>query len=164
MSAAAGDVPGGSSPEERLAALGLTLPKVMTPLAAYVPAVRTGDYVYTAGQLPFVDGALPATGKVGAGVSVAEASALARICALNALAAVASVTGGLSAVRRIVKVTGFVSSAPDFTAQAQVINGASELLIEVFGEAGRHARSAVGMAVLPLDTPVEVELIAEVAS
>ncbi len=164
MSAAAGDVPGGNSPEERLAALGLTLPKVMTPLAAYVPAVRTGDYVYTAGQLPFVDGALPATGKVGAGVSVAEASALARICALNALAAVASVTGGLSAVRRIVKVTGFVSSAPDFTAQAQVINGASELLIEVFGEAGRHARSAVGMAVLPLDTPVEVELIAEVAS
>ncbi len=164
MSAAVGDVPGGNSPEERLAALGLTLPKVMTPLAAYVPAVRTGDYVYTAGQLPFVDGALPATGKVGAGVSVAEASALARICALNALAAVASVTGGLSAVRRIVKVTGFVSSAPDFTAQAQVINGASELLIEVFGEAGRHARSAVGMAVLPLDTPVEVELIAEVAS
>jgi len=164
MSTAAGAAPGGSSPEERLAALGLTLPKVMTPLAAYVPAVRTGNYVYTAGQLPFVDGALPATGKVGAGVSVTEASALARICALNALAAVASVTGGLSAVRRIVKVTGFVSSAPDFTAQAQVINGASELLIEVFGEAGRHARSAVGMAVLPLDTPVEVELIAEVGS
>jgi enamine deaminase RidA (YjgF/YER057c/UK114 family) len=162
MSTAAGAAPGGSSPEERLAALGLTLPKVMTPLAAYVPAVRTGNYVYTAGQLPFVDGALPATGKVGAGVSVTEASALARICALNALAAVASVTGGLSVVRRIVKVTGFVSSAPDFTAQAQVINGASELLIEVFGEAGRHARSAVGMAVLPLDTPVEVELIAEV--
>jgi enamine deaminase RidA (YjgF/YER057c/UK114 family) len=163
VSTAADGAPGGSSPEERLAALGLTLPEVMTPLAAYVPAVRTGDYVYTAGQLPFVDGTLPATGKVGAGVSVAEASALARICALNALAAVASVTGGLSAVRRIVKVTGFVSSAPDFTAQAQVINGASELLIEVFGEAGRHARSAVGMAVLPLDTPVEVELIAEVA-
>jgi enamine deaminase RidA (YjgF/YER057c/UK114 family) len=151
------------SPEARLAALGLTLPKVTPPLAAYLPAVRTGPYVYTAGQLPIVDGQLLATGKVGAGVSVAEASALARTCALNALAAVASVTGGLSAVLRIVKVVGFVASAPDFTEQAQVINGASELLIEVFGEAGRHARSAVGMAVLPRDTPVEVELIAEVA-
>jgi enamine deaminase RidA (YjgF/YER057c/UK114 family) len=151
------------SPEARLAALGLTLPKVTPPLAAYLPAVRTGPYVYTAGQLPIVDGQLLATGKVGAGVSVAEASALARTCALNALAAVASVTGGLSAVRRIVKVVGFVASAPDFTEQAQVINGASELLIEVFGEAGRHARSAVGMAVLPRDTPVEVELIPEVA-
>jgi enamine deaminase RidA (YjgF/YER057c/UK114 family) len=156
--------PGDNSPEARLAALGLTLPKVTAPLAAYVPAVRTGNYVYTAGQLPFVDGVLPATGKVGAGIDIAAASALARICALNALAAVASVTGGLSAIRRIVKVTGFVASAPDFTAQAQVINGASELLIEVFGDAGRHARSAVGMAVLPLDTPVEVELIAEVGS
>lgn len=151
------------SPEARLAALGLTLPKVTPPLAAYLPAVRTGRYVYTAGQLPIVDGQLLATGKVGAGVSVGEAAALARTCALNALAAVASVTGGLSAVRRIVKVVGFVASAPDFTEQAQVINGASELLIEVFGEAGRHARSAVGMAVLPRDTPVEVELIAEVA-
>ena len=151
------------SPEARLAALGLTLPKVTPPLAAYLPAVRTGPYVYTAGQLPIVDGQLLATGKVGAGVSVGEASALARTCALNALAAVASVTGGLSAVRRIVKVVGFVASAPDFTEQAQVINGASELLIEVFGEAGRHARSAVGMAVLPRDSPVEVELIAEVA-
>jgi enamine deaminase RidA (YjgF/YER057c/UK114 family) len=151
------------SPEARLAALGLTLPKVTPPLAAYLPAVRTGPYVYTAGQLPIVDGQLLATGKVGAGVSVGEASARARTCALNALAAVASVTGGLSAVRRIVKVVGFVASAPDFTEQAQVINGASELLIEVFGEAGRHARSAVGMAVLPRDTPVEVELIAEVA-
>ncbi len=156
------ELPDGS-PEARLAALGLTLPKVTPPLAAYLPAVRTGPYVYTAGQLPIVDGQLLATGKVGAGVSVAEASALARTCALNALAAVASVTGGLSAVRRIVKVVGFVASAPDFTEQAQVINGASELLIEVFGEAGRHARSAVGMAVLPRDTPVEVELIAEVA-
>ena len=151
------------SPEARLAALGLTLPKVTPPLAAYLPAVRTGPYVYTAGQLPIVDGQLLATGKVGAGVSVGEASALARTCALNALAAVAAVTGGLSAVRRIVKVVGFVASAPDFTEQAQVINGASELLIEVFGEAGRHARSAVGMAVLPRDSPVEVELIAEVA-
>ena len=160
MSAGAG--PAGS-PEERLATLGLELPVLTPPLAAYVPAVRTGSYVYTAGQLPMVDGALPMTGKVGAGVSVAEAAGLARICALNALAAVASVTGGLSAVRRIVKVVGFVSSAPDFTQQAQVINGASELLLEVFGEAGKHARSAVGMVVLPLDTPVEVELIAEVS-
>jgi enamine deaminase RidA (YjgF/YER057c/UK114 family) len=151
------------TPEARLAALGLTLPTVTPPLAAYLPAVRTGPYVYTAGQLPIVDGQLLATGKVGAGVSVGEAAALARTCALNALAAVASVTGGLSAVRRIVKVVGFVASVPDFTEQAQVINGASELLIEVFGDAGRHARSAVGMAVLPRDTPVEVELIAEVA-
>jgi enamine deaminase RidA (YjgF/YER057c/UK114 family) len=155
------DVPG-SSPEERLTALGLELPVVTPPLAAYVPAVRTGPYVYTAGQLPLVDGALLMTGKVGADVGVAEAAALARVCALNALAAVASVAGGLSAVARVVKVTGFVSSAPDFTQQAQVINGASELLLEVFGEAGRHARSAVGMAVLPLDAPVEVELIAQI--
>jgi enamine deaminase RidA (YjgF/YER057c/UK114 family) len=154
--------PAGNSPEERLAGLGLALPVVTPPLAAYVPAVRTGAYVYVSGQLPMVDGALQMTGKVGADVGVAEAAALARICALNALAAVASVSGGLSAVVRVVKVTGFVASAPDFTQQAQVINGASELLLEVFGEAGRHARSAVGMAVLPLDTPVEVELIAEV--
>ena len=150
------------TPEARLAAIGLTLPKVTPPVAAYVPAVRTGDYVYTAGQLPVVDGQLLATGKVGADIGVAEAAALARTCALNALAAAASVTGGLASIRRIVKVTGFVASAPSFTQQAQVINGASELLIEVFGEAGRHARSAVGMAVLPLDAPVEVELIAEV--
>jgi enamine deaminase RidA (YjgF/YER057c/UK114 family) len=152
----------GHSPESRLAALGLTLPQVLPPLAAYVPAVLTRGYVYTAGQLPVVEGQLLATGKVGAEIGAAEASALARTCALNALAAVASVAGGLDAVRRIVKVTGFVASAPDFTQQAQVVNGASELLIEVFGEAGRHARSAVGMAVLPLDAPVEVELIAEV--
>jgi enamine deaminase RidA (YjgF/YER057c/UK114 family) len=153
----------GRSPEDRLAALGLRLPKVTPPVAAYVPAVRTGSYVYTAGQLPVVDGQLMATGKVGAEISAEDANGFARTCALNALAAVASVTGGLGAVRRIVKVTGFVASAPDFTGQAQVVNGASELLIEVFGEAGRHARSAVGMAVLPLDAPVEVELIAEVA-
>jgi enamine deaminase RidA (YjgF/YER057c/UK114 family) len=162
VSMAQNENPAGS-PEDRLAALGLTLPKVTPPVAAYVPAVRTGSYVYTAGQLPVVDGQLLATGKVGADVSAEDASALARTCALNALAAVASVTGGLAAVRRIVKVTGFVASAPDFTQQAQVVNGASELLIEVFAEAGRHARSAVGMAVLPLDAPVEVELIAEVA-
>jgi enamine deaminase RidA (YjgF/YER057c/UK114 family) len=151
------------SPEARLLAIGLTLPKVTPPVAAYVPAVRTGSYVYTAGQLPVVEGQLLATGKVGADIGVAEAAALARTCALNALAAAASVAGGLDAIRRIVKVTGFVASAPTFTQQAQVINGASELLIEVFGEAGRHARSAVGMAVLPLNAPVEVELIAEVA-
>ena len=150
------------SPEERLAALGLELPPVIPPQAAYLPAVRTGNYVYTAGQLPMAAGALMMTGKVGAEVTQEEAAGLARVCALNALAAVVSVTGSLSAVRRIVKVTGFVASAPDFTGQAQVINGASELLQEVFGEAGRHARSAVGMAVLPLDSPVEVELIAEV--
>jgi enamine deaminase RidA (YjgF/YER057c/UK114 family) len=161
MSAEEGDLPEGSF-EARLAAIGLTLPKVTPPLAAYVPAVQTGDYVYTSGQLPVVDGQLLATGKVGADVGAVEAAALARTCALNALAAVASVAGGLDAIRRIVKVTGFVASAPSFTQQAQVVNGASELLIEIFGEAGRHARSAVGMAVLPLDAPVEVELIAEV--
>jgi enamine deaminase RidA (YjgF/YER057c/UK114 family) len=150
------------SPEARLAALGLSLPQVAAPLAAYVPAVRTGSYVYTAGQLPLVDGKLLMTGKVGARVTTAEAAALARACALNALAAVASVSGGLSAVTRVVKVVGFVASDPEFTEQAQVVNGASELLLEVFGEAGRHARSAVGMAVLPFDAPVEIELIAEV--
>jgi enamine deaminase RidA (YjgF/YER057c/UK114 family) len=152
---------------QRLAALGLTLPPVAAPLAAYVPAVRTGSYVYVSGQLPLVDGKLQATGKVGASVSVEEAAALARICALNGLAAAAGAVGGpggLDAIARIVKVTCFVASDPSFTGQAQVANGASEFLIEVLGEAGRHARSAVGMAVLPLDTPVEVELIAEVAA
>jgi len=150
------------APEARLAALGLALPPVTPPVAAYVPAVRTGQYVYTAGQLPVAGGKLLRTGKVGAQVSTDEAAALARTCALNALAAVASVTGGLSAVVRVVKVTGFVASDPGFTDQAKVVNGASELLVEVFGDAGKHARSAVGMAVLPLDAPVEVELIAEV--
>jgi enamine deaminase RidA (YjgF/YER057c/UK114 family) len=152
----------GSTAAERLAALGLTLPPVATPLAAYVPAVRTGNYVYTSGQLPFVDGKLPGAGKVGDAVAPEEAASLARTAALNALAAVASVAGGLDAIARVVKVTCFVASAPGFTGQAQVANGASELLIEVLGEAGRHARSAVGMAVLPLDSPVEVELIAEI--
>jgi enamine deaminase RidA (YjgF/YER057c/UK114 family) len=160
----AGLADSGDSLDERLAALGLVLPEVAAPLAAYVPAVRTGNYVYTSGQLPSVQGRLLGTGKVGAEVDVPQASAMARACALNALAAVASVTGGLSAIRRIVKVTGFVASAPDFTGQAQVVNGASELLLEIFGEAGRHARSAVGMAVLPLDAPVEIELIAEVGA
>jgi enamine deaminase RidA (YjgF/YER057c/UK114 family) len=150
------------TPEERLAELNLLLPPVAAPLAAYVPAVRTGSYVYTAGQLPLVDGKLLMTGKVGAEVTAEEASALARTCALNALAAAVTVTSGLSAIARIVKVTGFVASAPDFTEQAKVVNGASELFLEVFGEAGKHARSAVGMAVLPRDAPVEVELIAEV--
>jgi enamine deaminase RidA (YjgF/YER057c/UK114 family) len=151
------------APEDRLAALGLTLPEVVRPLAAYVPAVRSGSMVYTAGQLPVVAGQLVATGKVGAEVGAAEASALARTCALNALAAAASVAGGLGGIRRIVKLTGFVASAPDFTGQPQVVNGASELLLEIFGEAGRHARSAVGTAVLPLNAPVEVELIVEVS-
>lgn len=148
---------------ERLAALGLSLPQVAKPVAAYVPAVRTGNYVYTSGQLPLVDGKLQATGKVGESVSPEDAAGLARVCALNALAAAAEAAGGLDAIARVVKVTGFVASAPAFTGQAQVINGASEFLIEVLGESGRHARSAVGMAVLPLDAPVEVEMIVEVS-
>jgi enamine deaminase RidA (YjgF/YER057c/UK114 family) len=147
----------------RLAELGLALPAVAAPVAAYVPAVRTGSYVYTSGQLPLVDGKLQGTGKVGDGVAPRDAAALARTAALNALAAVASVAGGIDSIVRVVKVTCFVASAPSFTGQAQVANGASELLIEVLGDAGQHARSAVGMAVLPLDSPVEVELIAEVA-
>ena len=151
-----------SSAADRLAALGLTLPPVAAPVAAYVPAVRTGNYVYTSGQLPMADGKLQATGKVGHSVSPEEAVALARICALNALAAAAGAAGGLDAIKRIVKITCFVASAPSFTGQAQVANGASELLIDVFGDSGRHARSAVGMAVLPLDSPVEVEMIVEV--
>ena len=150
------------SAAERLAELGLTLPPVVAPVAAYVPAVRTGAYVYVSGQLPVVDGTLPATGKVGDAVSAQDAAGLARACALNALAAAAEAAGGLHEIRRIVKVVGFVASAPDFTGQPPVINGASELFLEVFGEDGRHARSAIGVAALPLDAPVEVELIAEV--
>ena len=150
------------TPEKRLEELGLTLPEVVTPLASYVPTARTGDLVYTAGQLPFVGGELPATGKVGADVTPERAAELARTAALNAIAALRAEVGELSRVRRIVKVVGFVASAPDFYGQAQVVNGASDLLGEVFGDAGRHARSAVGMAVLPLNAPVEVELIAEV--
>ena len=149
-------------PAERLADLGLTLPPVAAPVAAYVPAVRSGDFVYTSGQLPTVDGKLPAVGKVGGEVSATDAAGLARTCALNALAAAASAAGGLDQIHRIVKVTGFVASAPGFSGQPQVINGASELFIEVFGEDGKHARSAVGVAELPLNAPVEVELIAEV--
>ena len=147
---------------ERLAALGLTLPPVTAPVAAYVPAVRTGSYIYVSGQVPVADGKVAATGKVGAEVSTEDAAGLARICALNALAAAANVAGGLDNIGRIVKVVGFVASAPGFNSQPQVINGASELFIEVLGEDGRHARSAVGVAELPLNVPVEVELIAEV--
>ena len=147
---------------ERLAELGLTLPPVAAPVAAYVPAVRTGQLVWTSGQLPFVDGALPVTGKVGAEVDAARAHELAGICALNALAAIAAEVGDLDAVRRVVKVVGFVASAPSFFGQPGVVNGASELLASVFGDAGRHARSAVGVAALPLDAPVEVEVVVEV--
>ncbi|MFW6692901.1 RidA family protein [Streptomyces sp. MAR4 CNX-425] len=147
--------------EARLAELGLSLPEVVPPLASYVPAVLSGPYVYTAGQLPMVDGTLPVTGKVGAEVTPEEARELAARCALNGLAAIRSVAGDLDRVVRVVKVVGFVASAPDFTAQPGVINGASELLGEVLGEAGVHARSAVGVAVLPLDAPVEIEFQAE---
>ncbi len=145
----------------RLRELGLELPEVAKPVAAYVPAVRSGQYVHTSGQLPFVDGRLPAVGKVGAEVSLERAVELAGLCALNAIAALATQVD-LDDVVRIVKVVGFVASAPDFTAQPAVVNGASDLLGRAFGEAGTHARSAVGVAVLPLDSPVEVELLAEV--
>jgi enamine deaminase RidA (YjgF/YER057c/UK114 family) len=153
-----------ATPEERLAQLGLAVPAVAKPVAAYVPATRSGSLVFTSGQLPTIDGKLSATGKVGAEVSAEEAKQLAERCALNALAAVKSEIGELSRVRRVVKVVGFVASAPGFTGQPAVINGASELLGKVFGEAGAHARSAVGVAVLPLDAPVEVELTVEIDS
>ncbi|MFM8896344.1 MAG: RidA family protein [Actinomycetales bacterium] len=148
--------------EARLAELGLALPEVATPVAAYIPAVRSGTWVFTSGQLPFVAGTLPRTGKVGADVTVDEAADLARTCALNAIAAAKTVLGDLDQVVRVVKVLGFVASAPDFTGQPQVVNGASNLLKDVFGEAGSHARSAVGVAVLPLDAPVEIEMVVEV--
>ena len=151
-----------STPEARLEAMGLTLPDVAKPVAAYVPAVRSESYVYTSGQLPLRDGELLHTGKVGADVTVEQAQQCAHQCALNALAAVRASVGDLSAVTRIVKVVVFVASAPDFTAQPQVANGASELLGQAFGDAGQHARSAVGVAVLPLGAPVEVEIIVEV--
>ncbi|WP_425472691.1 RidA family protein [Streptomyces sedi] len=152
-----------SGVERRLAELGLELPPVVPPVAAYVPAVISGRYVYTSGQVPLVAGELPIAGKVGAEVDEERARDMARVCALNALAAVKSVAGDLDRVARVVKVLGFVASAPGFTGQPQVVNGASELLGEVFGERGRHARSAVGVAVLPLDAPVEVELQVELA-
>lgn len=151
--------------DERLAELGLVLPPVAAPAGSYVPALRTGSLVYTAGQLPFVDGRLPATGKVGDGLGLvqpADAQALAATCVLNALAAAATVLDSLDDVVRVVKLTGFVASDPKFSGQPGVINGASDLLGQIFGEAGRHARSAVGVAVLPLDSPVEVELVLEV--
>lgn len=147
---------------ERLAELGVELPSVVPPVAVYVPAVRSGNLVFTSGQLPMVAGELPAKGKVGAQVTAEQAKGLARTCALNALAAIDALVG-LDSVVRIVKVVGFVASAPDFVGQPGVVNGASELLGEVFGESGRHARSAVGVASLPLDAPVEVELVVEVA-
>lgn len=150
-------------PSAQLAQLGLELPAVVPPVAAYVPAVRTGSLVYTSGQLPMADGELRAVGKVGAQVTAELGKDLARTCALNALAAIDALVG-IDNVVRVVKVVGFVASAPDFTGQPGVINGASELLGDVFGDGGRHARSAVGVAVLPLDAPVEVELIVEVAT
>ena len=148
----------------RLSDLGIVIPTVSAPAGAYVPAIVSGGLVFTAGQLPFKGGALERTGKVGEGaglVTPAEAKEFAQLSALNALAAVQSVIGSLDRVTRIVKVTGFVASDPSFTGQPGVINGASEFLVDLFGEIGVHARSAVGVAVLPLDSPVEVELIAE---
>ncbi|MDQ6641519.1 MAG: RidA family protein [Actinomycetota bacterium] len=150
------------TPEEKLGEMGLPVPAVAKPVAAYVPAVRSGNQVFTSGQLPMRDGQLMQTGKVGGDVSQEEAVACARQCALNALAAVKAELGELSEIKRIVKVVAFVASTPDFTGQPLVANGVSELLGEVFGDIGRHARSAVGVSVLPLDAPVEVELLVEI--
>ncbi len=147
--------------DARLAELGLELPGVAKPVAAYLPAVVSGGLVFTAGQLPFVDGKLPATGKVGAAVSADEAQALARVCVLNGLAAASSVIGSLDRITRVVKVVGFVASDPSFTGQPGVVDGASVLLGDIFDEAGGHARSAVGVAVLPLDAPIEIEFVFE---
>ncbi len=152
-----------SAIDARLAELGISIPPVTKPVAAYVPAVASGNLVMTAGQLPFVEGALPATGKVGADVAADDAAGYARTAVLNALAAVQGAIGSLDRVTRIVKVVVFVASAPDFTGQPAVANGASTVLGEIFDERGQHARSAVGVAVLPLDAPVEVELIVEFA-
>jgi len=151
-------------PETRLRELGLELPAVPQPAGAYVPATRARGLIFTSGQLPFENGELRKTGKVGDAVSAEEAYAAARLCALNALAAAAAEAGGLDRISRIIKVTGFVASASDFNLQPQVINGASELIGNIFGEAGLHARSAVGVAELPLDAPVEVELVAELGA
>lgn len=150
------------TPEERLEAQGMRLPDVVAPVAAYVPTARSGSLIFTSGQLPLREGALLHTGKVGAEVGLEEAQQCAAQCVLNALAAVRAEVGELSAVSRVVKVVAFVASAPDFTAQPQVANGASELLGETFGAAGQHARSAVGVAALPMNAPVEVELVVEV--
>jgi enamine deaminase RidA (YjgF/YER057c/UK114 family) len=152
-----------SAPEDRLAELGLSVPAVAKPVAAYVPAVTSGDLVFTSGQLPMRDGELMLTGKVGGEVSPEEATACAQQCALNAIAAVKSVIGDLDKVAQVVKVVAFIASTPDFTGQPQVANGASELLGTVFGDAGVHARSAVGVPVLPLDAPVEVEIVVRVS-
>ena len=152
----------GRTPEERLSAMGLAVPDVAKPVAVYVPAVRSGHQVFTSGQLPMRGGELMATGKVGGEVSAEEAYECAQQCALNAIAAVRAEVGGLSAVKRVVKVVVFVASTPDFTGQPGVANGVSELLGQVFGDAGVHARSAVGVPVLPLDSPVEVEILVEV--
>ena len=151
-----------TTPEERLEELGLSVPGVAAPVAAYIPAIRSGNHVYTSGQLPMRDGRLLHTGAVGGVVSQDEAVECARQCALNALAAIKAEVGELAAVKQVVKVVVFVASTPDFTNQPLVANGVSELLGEVFGDAGRHARSAVGVAVLPLHAPVEVELLVEV--
>ena len=151
------------SANQRISNLGIVLPQVATPAGAYVPAVVSGNLVFTAGQIPLVEGKLAATGKVGKDLSAEQAREIARICALNAVAAVKSVIGDLDRVKKVVKVVGFVASDPDFSQQPAVVNGASELLEQIFGDKGIHARSAVGVAVLPLDAPVEVELIVEFA-
>jgi enamine deaminase RidA (YjgF/YER057c/UK114 family) len=153
-----------TAPSARLAELGLTLPDVPAPLASYVPAVRSGAWVFTSGQLPFVEGRLPTVGKVGADVTVEAAVDCARVATLNALAAIGAELGSVDEIARVVKVVVFVASGPTFTGQPQVGNGASQLLGEVFGDAGKHARSAVGVTSLPLDSPVEVELIVEVVA
>ena len=150
-----------SKVEQRLSELGLTLPQVATPAGAYLPAMISGNLVFTAGQIPLVEGKLMATGKLGAEITVEYGAEIAQRCALNALAAVKSVIGDLDRVKQVVKIVGFVSSVPEFTSQPAVINGASEFLQQVFGDAGQHARSAVGVSVLPLDAPVEIELIVE---
>ena len=152
-----------ATPEERLAELGLEVPEVSPPVAVYIPAVRSGNQVFTSGQLPMRAGELMATGIVGAGVTPEEAFACAEQCALNAIAAIRAEVGNLARVKRVVKVVGFVASTPDFTGQPGVINGASELLGKVFGDAGVHARSAVGVAALPLGAPVEVEVLVEIS-
>lgn len=151
-----------TSVEQKIKDLGLNLPETTKPLAAYIPAVQSGNLVFTSGQLPMMQGELLKKGKVGKEVSAEEAKELARVCALNALAAIKMTIGDLEKIKRVVKVVGFVSSAPDFSGQPGVINGASEFLGEVLGDRGIHARSAVGVAVLPLDAPVEVELIVEI--
>jgi enamine deaminase RidA (YjgF/YER057c/UK114 family) len=149
--------------DDRLAELGVVVPATSKPVAAYIPAVASGNLVFTSGQLPMVDGVLPTTGKVGAEVAPDAAKAMARTCVLNGLAAARSAIGSLDRITRVVKVVGFVASDPSFSGQPGVINGASELLAEIFGDAGQHARSAVGVAVLPLDAPVEIEFVFEFA-